>query len=71
MKIEAKAAIPNLQSSISIGGGKGNAVRLKLDVYMNPDDIAKLYQMQEEEIDLRMSTANVIGADGMFTPEGF
>ena len=60
LQIAADAAIPTMQSAISIGNGKGAATRLKLDVYLSPEQVSQLMQMQDEplKIVLRVESEN-------------
>jgi len=48
------AAIPDLQSAINLGGGEGDAVRLKLDLYLSPDQVIELMQMRGREITITL-----------------
>jgi hypothetical protein len=71
MKIQATATIPAIQSAICIGGAKGEAIRLKLDLYLTPDQIATLYSMQGESIAVAFVTDDPkIDGDGMYDPNG-
>ena len=71
MTIQADATIPAIQSAICIGGSKGEAIRLKLDLYLTPDQIATLYRMQGERIAVAFVTEEpTIDDDGMYNPQG-
>ena len=71
MKIDrAPAAIPDLQSALSMGGGAGSPIRVKLDIYCSPEDMATLYRMQGAELRLTIETVDgAIDSAGMYNPD--
>ncbi len=45
-----KAAIPTTESAIKFGGGKGEACRITLDVYADPDDLPRLLDLRGKRL---------------------
>lgn len=72
MRVEAPAVIPDLQSALAMGGGAGSPIRVKLDVYCSPEDMATLYRMQGTELKLTLAVEGAkIDSAGMYNPDSF
>jgi hypothetical protein len=44
------AAIPLLQSAIQVSGGEGESIRLKLDIYADPQTVADIMQLRGKQL---------------------
>lgn len=48
--IKFLAALPQIQSAIKIGGEGGDCIRIQLDCYLTPNQIAELVAVRGKEL---------------------
>lgn len=65
--IDAPAAIPAIQSAIAIGS---DAARVKLDLYLTPEQVADLMRLKDTELRVRIERASTLDENGLYLPEG-